>query len=73
MSDKSLPEPLYSCVICKDDYSWPASDLFWSEKLNGWCCGECWSDVDLHYDDEKLIDAGICLADELKQRANTEA
>lgn len=66
---KPIPEPLYGCEICYEDHSWPAEDLFWSDALEGWCCENCWDDVDEHWkSDSELIDHGICLSDELKQR-----
>ncbi len=76
MSDKPLPEPFYSCSYCADTYSWPASDLFWSEKTKSWVCDNCWDEVDEHWEDGDddvadrgiLVERGITLADELKNR-----
>jgi hypothetical protein len=66
--EKPLPEPLYGCYGCSEDYSWPATDLFWSEPLNDWCCDHCWSDIDAHWREEECLAQGISLAEELKQR-----
>jgi hypothetical protein len=55
-----LPEPLYSCVICYEEYSWPAENLFWNNKKNGWMCENCFSCVD--------ETKGICLKDEINNR-----
>jgi hypothetical protein len=59
---KKIPEPLYSCKYCADEYSWPAKDLHWSEKSQDWVCRECWS-----YSEE--CEQGISLADEIKAQA----
>jgi hypothetical protein len=68
-SDKPLPEPLYGCAYCADEYSWPASDLFWSEKTKSWVCDNCWDGLDEHWvDDLTEVERGITLADELKNR-----
>jgi hypothetical protein len=69
-SDKPLPEPWYGCAYCADTYSWPASDLFWSEKTKSWVCDNCWEVVDEHWadDEDALVERGITLADELKNR-----
>jgi hypothetical protein len=37
-----IPEALYSCKHCREDYSWPAADLFWSDREKAWVCTECW-------------------------------
>ena len=58
---KPIPKPLYPCLHCAEDYSWPASDLNWSEVETGWVCHECWDERDF---EEKV---GVCLADELEK------
>lgn len=68
MSEKKLPEPLYGCAICYCDYSWTASDLFWSDAIEGWCCDHCWDDIDEHWSGDDVVDRGTSLADELKRR-----
>ena len=68
-NEKPLPEPLYSCAYCADEYSWPAEDLFWSEALNTWICDNCWLEVDKHWiTDSEQVEHGITLAEELKNR-----
>ena len=66
--EKPLPDPLYGCCNCYEDYSWPATDLFWSEALKNWCCDRCWDDFDAHWTGEESVEFGISLAEELKQR-----
>jgi hypothetical protein len=70
MNTKPLPEPLYGCYRCACEYSWPADDLFWSEKTDSWVCDNCWDEVDEHWSsrDTVLAERGITLAAELKQR-----
>ena len=65
---KPLPEPLYCCTNneCCAEVTWPAEDLWWSDKLYGWFCDSCWCE-----DDEIEADKGISLAEELKQRGLT--
>ena len=58
---KPIPEPVYPCKYCADEYSWPASDLNWSELDEAWVCDLCWDDRDI--EEEK----GVCLADEIKK------
>ncbi len=60
--DKPLPKPLYPCLHCADIYSWPATDLWWSEAEKGWVCDNCWDDRDI---DEG---SGIRLDKELASR-----
>ena len=62
MEAKPIPEPLYPCLHCAEDYSWPAADLFWSEQEQGWVCDNCWDERDI---DE---DAGISLAREIERQ-----
>jgi hypothetical protein len=72
MKTKPLPDPLYGCSQCADEYSKPATELFWSERTCSWVCDNCWSAVDEHWlTDNDLIDRGITLADELKKRGLT--
>lgn len=68
MSEKKLPDPLYSCAECYEEHSWPAGDLFWSEPLQDWFCDLCWDMPDEHWRGDETIDRGISLADELKRR-----
>ena len=67
---KPIPEPLYSCCHCRDDYSWPAGDLFWSELDHDWVCDNCWSERDNNWDGENYIETelGVSLANEIKSR-----
>jgi hypothetical protein len=37
-----IPPPLFSCNLCREDYSWPPADLFWSVPVKAWICVECW-------------------------------
>ena len=68
-SKKPLPEPFYSCAYCADEYSWPAEDLFWSEKTNSWICDNCWDEPDEHWlTDTDQVERGITLDEELKNR-----
>ena len=41
---KKIPDPLYPCKFCYEEYSWPAEDLFWSEKEQAWVCDYCRGD-----------------------------
>lgn len=65
MTNKPIPEPLYICSVGSCGYSWPADQLFWSDSIKGWCCDHCWFEVDAHW---PVLEYGISLADELKQR-----
>ena len=38
----SKPALLTSCKYCREDYSWPLDDVFWSEHNKDWVCRECW-------------------------------
>ena len=58
---KPIPKPVYPCKHCADEYSWPASDLFWSSEEDAWVCDDCWDCEELK--EEK----GVCLADEIKK------
>ena len=66
--NKMLPEPLYCCANndCCAEYTWPAEDLHWSDRCEGWYCDNCW-DVEPLCDDEQ----GVSLADELTARGMT--
>jgi hypothetical protein len=67
--DKPLPEPAYPCALCWEEFSTPAAKLFWSERLQGWCCDDCWDDVLKHQMPGNQIEKrGVSLADELKRR-----
>ena len=68
MAEKPIPDALYPCAICHDDYSWPATDLYWSEHLRDWCCHMCWSEAHEELPGERDPDYGICLADEIEAR-----
>ena len=70
---RPIPEALYPCVHCSDDYSWPASDLNWSEFDKGWVCDNCWDDRETNWDGEDYIekDKGISLAEEIKRQKST--
>ena len=57
---KPIPEPVYPCSHCAEEYSWPASDLNWSEIDEAWVCDLCWGDIDVEQ-------KGVCLADEIKK------
>jgi len=52
MKDVIDAEPLFSCVGCRDDYSWPASDL----RVHEGClwCDNCWSETDYNFKDRIL-------------------
>ena len=65
---KPIPKPVYPCKYCANEYSWPATDLFWSNQDQDWVCDDCWDDRDI--EEEK----GVCLADEIKKvEANHDA
>lgn len=36
-----IPQALYSCYSCREDYSWPPQDLRWSAKVKDWVCDMC--------------------------------
>jgi hypothetical protein len=67
---RPIPEALYPCVHCAEDYSWPASDLNWSDVDEGWVCDMCWDDRETNWDGDDYIekDKGISLAEEIKRR-----
>ena len=60
-----IPGALYPCEICREDYSWPADDLYWSARVKAWICGECWDDHD-----DAHGERGIRLDDEIKRQKN---
>jgi hypothetical protein len=66
---KPIPDPLYPCCHDECDSSWPAEYLRWSVPLKGWCCDQCWEDVDAHWTDDERVDSGISLAQELRERS----
>lgn len=71
MTVKTIPDPLYPCCSCYDDYSWSAKDLFWSEPLQAWCCENCWGNFDSHWiDDKTSVPLGISLANEIQQASS---
>lgn len=37
-----IPQALYPCARCAEEYSWPASDLGWSSVERKWICESCW-------------------------------
>jgi len=55
-----VPEALYSCHVCREDVSWPASDLNWCEKCSQWLCDTCW-------DSEEHSEKGVRLDHWLKE------
>ena len=63
---RPIPEPLYPCENCSEEFSWSAEDLAWYEGNNdygpGWYCTNC-SDVM-----EPAMQPVISLKQELKQR-----
>lgn len=65
------PEPLYPCHFCSDDFSWPASDLAWSERYQDWVCGECWCD-NCHDDDYEPDERGERLSEFLRDQQEKE-
>lgn len=65
------PEPLYPCHFCNEEYSWPASDLHWSNRFSDWVCGECWCD-NCHDDDYEPDEMGVRLSDYLKETTEQE-
>jgi len=68
MKERHIPKPLYPCKYCSDEYSWPATDLYWSEIDKDWVCDQCWDDRDSNWSGEDYIERerGISLADEIK-------
>lgn len=67
--DKPLPAPAYPCAICYEEYSWPADELHWSDRLQNWYCDNCWDEMPEHWINDGEVDPrGISLADELKRR-----
>jgi hypothetical protein len=71
MTEKPIPQALYGCHFCGDEYSHPADELFWSEKYKSWVCDSCWDDQDGHWDHDNGVCCkyGISLEEELKNRA----
>ena len=67
-STRPIPQALYPCEYCADEYSWPADDLYWSEIDQAWVCDACWSDRDSAWTGDGYIDEprNICLADDIK-------
>ena len=65
---KPIPTALYSCRLCHEEYSWPATDLWWSEIYQGWECDECWNSRDENHDEPM----GICLATEIEAQERRE-
>ena len=61
---KPTPEALYPCRYqhCAEYVSHPAEDLFWSETVCGWVCGECWEAQELPDEPE------LKLSDEIARR-----
>ena len=57
---KPIPEPVYPCKHCSEEYSWPSTDLNWSEIDEAWICDLCWGDIDVEQKE-------VCLADEIKK------
>lgn len=75
MSNRKIPQALYPCIHCAEDYSWPATDLWWSDIDKGWVCDMCWDDRDSNWDGENLIekDRDISLADEIERQNKQKA
>lgn len=67
---RHIPKPLYPCMHCAEEYSWPAEDLSWSKREMGWVCDLCWDDRDVNWDGDDCIDEdkGISLAEELNRQ-----
>jgi hypothetical protein len=63
-----IPEALYSCHDCREEYSWSAEDLFWCPKVKQWICINCHDD-----NDDAHGKATICLKDELTRRVQEVA
>ncbi len=55
-TSKPIPEPLYSCGIegCREERTWPAHSLHWSETVKAWICQECW-DSEIHGDHHPAV------------------
>lgn len=53
-----IPQALYSCACCREDYSWPAQDIHLSHGKE-WICGMCW-------DHSAHGERGISLADAIE-------
>ncbi len=69
MKAKPIPNALYECAICYGERSWPATELFWSDIIEKWCCRYCWDGVDEHWlIEDEPIEHGVSLADELRYR-----
>jgi len=70
MTEKPIPQVLYGCHFCGDEYSHPADELFWSEKYKAWVCDSCWDDQDKHWDHDNgsCCKYGISLEEELGNR-----
>lgn len=64
MTQRPIPEPLYPCAheACAEERTWPADDLFWSEKVEGWVCDICRCDDPTHEDEQ----TGSSLSDEIQ-------
>jgi len=65
---KPIPTALYPCHLCHEDYSWPATDLWWSESQQGWKCDNCWTYRSLADNEQK----GVCLATEIEAQQRRE-
>ena len=65
------PAPLYPCHFCNEEYSWPASDLYWSSRFKDWVCGECWCG-NCHDDDYEPDEMGERLSDYLQDITEKE-
>jgi hypothetical protein len=65
------PEPLYPCHFCNEEFSWPASDLHWSNRFSDWVCGECWCGS-CYDDDYEQDEIGVRLSDYLKDTTEQE-
>jgi hypothetical protein len=55
-----IPDPLYPCAHCAEDYSWPAKDLDWCAEIQNWVCPPCWEYKAYDYDTK-----GPTLAEEI--------
>jgi hypothetical protein len=71
MTEKPIPQALYGCHFCGDEYSHPADELFWSEIAQAWVCDSCWEDQQEHWEtyDGSFCKYGISLEEVLKNRA----
>jgi hypothetical protein len=74
MKDKPIPQALYGCYFCSEEYSRPAEELFWSKPFKAWVCDTCWRDHDEHWTSDgndgngSFCEYGISLEEELRSK-----